>query len=172
MWNRKIYVLLATVLLLMNTQLQAANRVYRCKVKGQVVYTEYPSGQCAQQPLKRLSSYTSDYQHKELGQPETPKKDVPVATQSSGNNRQALPSESATDNARLIGRRQILNQELENERKALTAAQKRLAAARVVPKQEQLDEYAAYQQKISELEDEVLDRQQNIRALQRELNRM
>ena len=63
-------------------------------------------------------------------------------------------------------RRAILEQELANERRALSDAQKSLAQARGA-KGGSID-----QQQISTLQSSVLDRQQNIQALQRELGRM
>ncbi|MBR6877282.1 MAG: hypothetical protein IKN18_04260 [Neisseriaceae bacterium] len=59
-------------------------------------------------------------------------------------------------------RRAILEQELNNERNALAQAQKNLADGRVSRDVNQ----------IRRLENAVLDRQQNIQALQRELGRM
>lgn len=64
------------------------------------------------------------------------------------------------------GRRAILEQELTNERQALANEQKALAAARTA-KGGNVD-----QQHISRLQGSVLDRQQNIQALQRELSRI
>ena len=71
--------------------------------------------------------------------------------------------------ARAGGRRTILEQELANERNALSGAQKALAAGRSV-KGSTND--AEHQARIRQLESAVLDRQQNIQALQRELGRM
>lgn len=69
---------------------------------------------------------------------------------------------------RASGRRTILEQELNNERTALASAQKALADGRVVGATAD----ANHQSKIRKLESAVLDRQQNIQALQRELSRM
>ena len=63
-------------------------------------------------------------------------------------------------------RRSILETELSNERKALGEAQKSLAQARVAKGGR------VNQQEITSLQSAVLDRQQNIQALQRELSRM
>ena len=63
-------------------------------------------------------------------------------------------------------RRSILETELSNERKALGEAQKSLAQARVAKGGH------VNQQEINSLQSAVLDRQQNIQALQRELSRM
>ncbi|UOP05200.2 hypothetical protein [Conchiformibius kuhniae] len=67
------------------------------------------------------------------------------------------------------GRRTILEQELANERSALAAAQKALADGRVVLSGKT---DAGHQSRVRQLESAVLDRQQNIQALQRELSRM
>lgn len=70
--------------------------------------------------------------------------------------------------ARASGRRNILEQELNNERNALAQAQKALADGRAVGGSSD----AGHQSRIRQLESAVLDRQQNIQALQRELGRM
>lgn len=70
--------------------------------------------------------------------------------------------------ARSGGRRTILEQELNNERNALAAAQQALANGRAVSGQAD----AGHQARVRQLESAVLDRQQNIQALQRELSRM
>ncbi|SSY80678.1 hypothetical protein [Alysiella crassa] len=67
------------------------------------------------------------------------------------------------------GRRTILEQELNNERTALAQAQKALTDGRAVNTQ---TADAGHQTRIRQLESAVLDRQQNIQALQRELSRM
>lgn len=71
--------------------------------------------------------------------------------------------------AKASGRRSILEQELNNERNALAQAQKALADGRVVLG---AAADANHQSKVRQLESAVLDRQQNIQALQRELSRM
>lgn len=70
---------------------------------------------------------------------------------------------------RFNGRRSILEQELDNERNALAAAQKALAEGRLVGGKAA---DAAHQSRVRHLESAVLDRQQNIQSLQRELGRM
>lgn len=78
----------------------------------------------------------------------------------------AMPRTSV---AKASGRRTILEQELNNERSALAQAQKALADGRVVVG---ATADANHQNKVRQLESAVLDRQQNIQALQRELSRM
>lgn len=90
-----------------------------------------------------------------------PARSVPVALQK--------PTSVDTTPRRASGRRTILEQELANERNALAQAQKALADGRVVTGQ-MAD--AGHQTRIRQLESTVLDRQQNIQALQRELSRM
>ncbi|WP_277074551.1 hypothetical protein [Simonsiella muelleri] len=86
---------------------------------------------------------------------------VPVALQ-----RPSVPQ----PNMRLTsGRRTILEQELTNERTALAQAQRALIDGRAVSGK-MVD--ATHQTRIRQLESAVLDRQQNIQALQRELSRM
>lgn len=84
----------------------------------------------------------------------------------------ALPAVAAhrkASPAKMSGRRSILEQELDNERNALMAAQKALAEGRVVAGGKS---DGAHQSRVRQLESAVLDRQQNIQALQRELSRM
>ena len=69
------------------------------------------------------------------------------------------------------GRRMILEQELANGRRALATAQRALTESRTMPKGDGAA-YQAHQARVSSLQSDVLDRQQNIQALQRELSRM
>lgn len=69
------------------------------------------------------------------------------------------------------GRRMILEQELANEQRALATAQRALTESRTMPKGDGAA-YQAHQARVSSLQSDVLDRQQNIQALQRELSRM
>lgn len=64
------------------------------------------------------------------------------------------------------GRRAILQQELANERQALSSDQQALTSARTA------QGGSVNQQLVHRLQGSVLDRQQNIQALQRELARM
>ncbi|WP_225747758.1 hypothetical protein [Eikenella sp. Marseille-P7795] len=83
----------------------------------------------------------------------------------------AAPVAAAPSGRTNSGRRLILEQELANERRALADAQKALTESRTLPKGDQAA-YAAHQARVSSLQSDVLDRQQNIQALQRELSRM
>lgn len=154
---------------------QAAAEVYSC---GPGCYTSKPSGSRAQLGNK-IGSYTATVVRRE-----TP---APAASSSSGgsqraqNNAARAPARSVTvaqtpaapaaprlSAAKASGRRTILEQELNNERSALANAQKALAEGRAVSGK--LD--GNHQARIRQLESAVLDRQQNIQALQRELGRM
>ena len=82
------------------------------------------------------------------------------------------PVAAATPSGRTnSGRRMILEQELANERRALATAQRALTESRTMPKGDGAA-YQAHQARVSSLQSDVLDRQQNIQALQRELSRM
>ena len=99
-----------------------------------------------------------------------PRRSVPVAA---ANPVPAVAAAPATVPQRLNPqrantRRTILEQELNNERNALAAAQKALAEGRAVNKQSD----AGHQARVRQLQSAVFDREQNIQALQRELGRM
>lgn len=102
--------------------------------------------------------------------PVAPRRSVPVAA---ANPVPAVAAAPATVPQRLNPqrantRRTILEQELNNERNALAAAQKALAEGRAVNKQSD----AGHQARVRQLQSAVFDREQNIQALQRELGRM
>ncbi|MBK0395302.1 hypothetical protein [Kingella bonacorsii] len=92
-----------------------------------------------------------------------PARSVPVA-----NMQPAMPAAPKLSSARANGRRTILEQELNNERNALAQAKQNLADGRIVKGANDTNRDA----RIRQLESAVLDRQQNIQALQRELSRM
>ena len=92
-----------------------------------------------------------------------PAHSVPVA-----NMQPAMPTTPKLSSARANGRRTILEQELNNERNALAQAKQNLADGRIVKGANDTNRDA----RIRQLESAVLDRQQNIQALQRELSRM
>ena len=161
-----------------------AAEVYSC---GPGCYTSSPSRGGARASLgNRIGSYTS------VPAPKTPREQPAVAAPTAAANvasparartvaHQAAPSvprPAATampavaaprmTTARSSGRRTILEQELNNERTALAAAQQALVRGRAANGQGD----AAHQARVRQLESAVLDRQQNIQALQRELSRM
>ncbi|MDN0084468.1 DUF4124 domain-containing protein [Crenobacter sp. SG2305] len=76
----------------------------------------------------------------------------------------------STQKQRDAGRRQILEQELSNERKALTDARQALADGQAVRNGNERN-YAKYQERIQKLQDAVTEREKNIQALQQELAR-
>lgn len=161
-----------------------AAEVYSC---GPGCYTSSPSRGSARASLgNRIGSYTS------VPAPKTPREQPAVAAPTAAANvaaparartvaHQAAPSiprpaaaamptvaAPRMSTARSSGRRTILEQELNNERNALAAAQQALVSGRAANGQAD----AAHQARVRQLESAVLDRQQNIQALQRELSRM
>lgn len=161
-----------------------AAEVYSC---GPGCYTSSPSRGGARASLgNRIGSYTS------VPAPRTPREQPAVAAPTAAANvaaparartvaHQAAPSiprpaaaamptvaAPRMSTARSSGRRTILEQELNNERTALAAAQQALVSGRAANGQAD----AAHQARVRQLESAVLDRQQNIQALQRELSRM
>ena len=152
-------------------------KVYTCIVNGEVVYTASPKGNCQQAQLQPIGSYSNNnaaYRNA------TPKATAPARTPSvssrPGSNTATAAPAAATNTAAVpkggdSTRRNILEQELANERNALSAAQKALTDGRAM-KAADKNQYAQYQERVRQLESAVLDRQQNVQALQRELSRM
>ena len=160
---------------------QASSKIYTCTVNGEVVYTSRPSGNCHSADLPTIGKYSStryDAPALEMPEPtaEAPSKRASNAKPAPKNTAKASPAPirpapevAATPAPKSSGsasRRSILETELSNERKALGEAQKSLAQARVAKGGH------VNQQEINSLQSAVLDRQQNIQALQRELSRM
>ena len=163
---------------------QASSKIYTCTVNGEVVYTSRPSGNCHSADLPTIGKYSSTrYDAPALEMPESAAAEAP--SKRAGNAKPApkntakanpapapirpAPEVAATPAPKSSGstsRRSILETELSNERKALGEAQKSLAQARVAKGGH------VNQQEITSLQSAVLDRQQNIQALQRELGRM
>ncbi|WP_416192429.1 hypothetical protein [Neisseria sp. CCUG12390] len=160
-----------------------AGKIYTCEINGTVVYTSRPSGACNAPELPPIGRYSSArYDAPELAaEPQSQRKETKTAVKRSPAKAKAKakapvapirPTASAAapapapKPAAANSRRAILETELSNERKALSEAQKSLAQARAV-KGGTID-----RQQIKNLEGSVLDRQQNIQALQRELGRM
>lgn len=178
--NAKKTVLLAVGLLL---SLPAAAAIYEC---GDGRYSNKPGPGCRNADLPKIGSYTNTAPRIERN---TVSSD---GSSSSGNNSQrtsapvrtptaaqraayqapaapvVTPPPSSRSNS---GRRLILEQELANERRALADAQKALTESRTLPRGNGAT-YAAHQARVNSLQSDVLDRQQNIQALQRELSRM
>lgn len=164
-----------------------AGKIYTCEVNGTVVYTSRPSGGCQSPDLPPIGRYSSArYDAPEFVSPPQPQRqenktsDSAKRSQAKAKNPTApirptaasvaapapSPAAPAPKPALSNSRRSILETELNNERKALSEAQKSLAQARAV-KGGTID-----RQHIQNLEGLVIDRQQNIQALQRELGRM
>lgn len=162
---------------------QASSKIYTCTVNGEVVYTSRPSGSCHSADLPTIGKYSStryDAPALEMPEPapEAPSKRAGNAKPAPKNTAKANPAPApirpapevaatpAPKSSGSASRRSILETELSNERKALGEAQKSLAQARVAKGGH------VNQQEINSLQSAVLDRQQNIQALQRELSRM
>ena len=154
----------------------ASAAIYTCIVNGEVTYTSKRSGNCQTAELPSIGRYSSsryDQPQYSPPKPQEPKKQPAEQAQSQKNTVkhaaqvkappvQAVAQKPSGNNSR----RSILEQELANERKALSEAQQSLASARAA-KNGSID-----QQQITQLQGSVLDRQHNIQALQRELGRM
>ena len=181
--NMKYFVLNTfAAIITFSTFAAEAGKIYTCEINGTIVYTSRPSGGCHAPELPPIGRYSSArYDAPEsVSTPQPQRKE----TKASGNAKRsqtkvktktptapirpttpsvAAPAPKPTASN---SRRSILETELSNERKALSEAQKSLAQARAV-KGGTID-----RQQIKNLEGSVLDRQQNIQALQRELGRM
>lgn len=162
-----------------------ASKIYTCEINGTVVYTSRPSGGCHAPDLPPIGRYSSArYDAPEVvTAPTSQPKAAKAATNTKRSSNRTMSTKAkapvapirpttpsvaapAPKPAASNSRRAILETELSNERKALSEAQKSLAQARAV-KGGTID-----RQQIKNLEGSVLDRQQNIQALQRELGRM
>ncbi|KLT73564.1 hypothetical protein PL75_02645 [Neisseria arctica] len=157
-----------------------AAKIYTCVINGQTVYTSKAGRNCSSADLPPIGRYsTSRYDtpsvrsaesqqaQKNTNQNTAKAKPAAVPVKRTQIASQAAPVVPAAPKVSSTGgRRSILEQELANERQALANEQKALAAARTA-KSGNLD-----QQHISRLQGSVLDRQQNIQALQRELSRI
>lgn len=163
---------------------QASPKIYTCTVNGEVIYTSRPSGNCHSADLPTIGKYSNaPYDAAAVFPPSEPveepvkKADIVVKPAPKNTVRvkpkvtpiRPAPIVAASPVPRSSGsssRRSILETELSNERKALGEAQKSLAQARIAKGGR------VNQQEITSLQSAVLDRQQNIQALQRELSRM
>ncbi len=156
----------------------AAAKIYTCVINGEVTYTSRHTGNCQAADLPPIGRYSSTrYDEPQAYTPSAPKPEVKkqaaVKRAPKPNQAAAVPAKYTPPPAaaapKLSGsnsRRSILEQELVNERKALSEAQQSLTSARAAKGG------TINQQQITQLQGHVLDRQQNIQALQRELGRM
>ena len=135
---------------LLPMQLAHAGKIYTCTANGRVTYTTKPSGNCHSADLPPIGRYSSLRYDAPQARSEPAAPVVPAAPKAAGSN----------------GRRAILQQELANERQALSSDQQALTSARTA------QGGSVNQQLVHRLQGSVLDRQQNIQALQRELARM
>ncbi|XXQ69308.1 hypothetical protein ACKLNO_05455 [Neisseriaceae bacterium B1] len=151
----------------------AAAEVYSC---GPGCYTSSPRNGSGRADLgNKIGSYTA-VKARVISSNDEPRATQPVRRAASAAPARSVPvahvapvaTAPKLNSARSGSRRAILEQELNNERNALASAQKALAEGRAVSGQSD----SGHQTRIRSLESAVLDRQQNIQALQRELGRM
>lgn len=157
---------------LLPMQLAHAGKIYTCTANGRVTYTTKPSGNCHSAdlpPIGRYSSlrYDAPQARSEPAAPAPAKNRTAKTTAPRNVQTAAAPVVPAAPKAAgSNGRRAILQQELANERQALSSDQQALTSARTA------QGGSVNQQLVHRLQGSVLDRQQNIQALQRELARM
>ena len=157
---------------LLPMQLAHAGKIYTCTANGRVTYTTKPSGNCHGAdlpPIGRYSSlrYDAPQARSEPAAPAPAKSRTAKATAPRNVQTAAAPVVPAAPKAAgSNGRRAILQQELANERQALSSDQQALTSARTA------QGGSVNQHLVHRLQGSVLDRQQNIQALQRELARM
>lgn len=167
---RLLRLLLAAALAAVLPSAQA--KVYTCVVNDGVVYTAKPNGNCQQAKLQPIGSYSNSAAYRNTNRAPT----VSIQPRARASTRNTTPSSatatvSTAPRGNDSGRRRILEQELNNERSALNLAQKALTDGRTMQTGDK-GNYNQYQARIRQLEGAVLDRQQNVQALQRELGRM
>lgn len=146
-----------------------AGPVYSC---GNGSYSSKPGPGCQRADLPTIGRYSA-------ARPRSTPAPAPQRAAAAGSQQAAVyrapapqPVAAAAPSGRTnSGRRMILEQELANERRALATAQRALTESRTMPKGDGAA-YQAHQARVSSLQSDVLDRQQNIQALQRELSRM
>ncbi|MCO6504681.1 MAG: hypothetical protein J6568_04595 [Snodgrassella sp.] len=144
---------------LLNTFIAEA-KVYTCLQNGQVVYTSKPSGNCAEAKLPAIGSYSHAPRPK-VASSNIATRPRNTSTRVATAYKGPQPSVSIVPKGSDNTRKAILQQELTNERNALAQAQQALNRSRT-----------GKGGNITELQSAVLDRQQNIQAIQRELGRM
>lgn len=158
-YNKLLPILILTGSLFMG-QIACA-KVYTCLENGEIIYTSKPKGNCAIASLPPIGSYSNSrpsYRNSTSATVRSrPRPANRVATAYSGPQPTVNIVPRGSDNTR----RAILQQELTNERNALAQAQQALNRSRT-----------GKGGNITELQSAVLDRQQNIQAIQRELGRM
>ncbi|WP_199720920.1 hypothetical protein [Neisseria chenwenguii] len=160
-----------------------AAKIYTCDVNGHIIYTSNPNIGCRSAadlpPIGKYSSSRYDAPVPTVSETR-PALQQPKPRRSAAKSDKSAPVAPVKAAAAYVpvtpapvpkasgssGRRSILEAELSNERKALSDSQKALAAARTA------QGGSVDHEKIRSLQSSVLDREQNIRALQRELGRM
>ena len=169
---KTLLILSALAICLLPVQPAHAGKIYTCTANGRVTYTTKPSGNCHGAdlpPIGRYSSlrYDAPQARSEPAAPAPAKNRTAKAAAPRNVQTAAAPVVPAAPKAAgSSGRRAILQQELANERQALSSDQQALTSARTA------QGGSVNQQLVHRLQGSVLDRQQNIQALQRELARM
>lgn len=163
---------LASALGSLSVALPAAAQVYQC---ANGTYTNKRSPGCSAANLGKIGSYTSIMPKTPVAVAAAPVAAAPRAQKAAY--RAPAPAaypvsadsayqvSAGTQRNRDQGRRQILENELAQEKAALAQAQRDLADSRALAT-------ADRQQRISRLQGAVTDRQENIAAIQKELSRM
>lgn len=129
---------------------------------GHVTYSNVPNRGAKPLTLPPISTYSSPAR-------------TPAPAAKAGGNSGSQPGfpnvDSDTQKNRDQGRRQILEQELANEQKALSDARKALEEGKAIRLGPEHKNPVKYQDRIKQLEDAVREREKNIDALQKELGR-
>ena len=169
---KTLLILSALAICLLPVQPAHAGKIYTCTANGRVTYTTKPSGNCHSADLPPIGRYSS----LRYDAPQARSEPAAPAPAKSRTAKAAAPRNVQTAAAPVVpaapkaagsnGRRAILQQELANERQALSSDQQALTSARTA------QGGSVNQQLVHRLQGSVLDRQQNIQALQRELARM
>lgn len=156
-----ISLLTLTTSLLTTPNVQA--KVYTCLKNDQVIYTSKPNGNCAVTSLPAIGKYSSPTRYISSNTASSSVRSRPrnVATRIATAYKGPQPSVNIVPRGSDGTRKAILQQELNNERNALAQAQEALNRSRT-----------GKGGNITQLQSAVLDRQQNIQAIQRELSRM
>ncbi|WP_024301547.1 DUF4124 domain-containing protein [Pseudogulbenkiania sp. MAI-1] len=149
--------------LLLASSLAQAQTIYKyVDPSGHVTFSNTPMKGGAPIKLSPLSTYSSSDEVK-------PSSSAPSSSPSTPPFSSRYPNvDSATQQQRDNGRRKILEQELANEQKALTEAQKALAEGRATRLGNERN-YQKYLDRVQQLQEQVTEHQKNVEALRREL---
>lgn len=146
-------------------------KLYKCNNGNMVTYTNKPTNGCVALDLEPLSTYSTNKSGGSRGGGSSAPKQTPSKSGSTATKGNYPSVDANTQAGRDQGRRQILESELANERKALADAQKALSDGQQT-RQGNEKNYAKYQERIGQLQNAVTDRQKNVQAIQNEINRL